>query len=188
VAVDKLLHDLLDVWDHIDLDFTKDGKVEGHAEVVNISSTQFHFIGAVVKESFVGALQPIGHLSNDMCPGMADFQMVNVPNDGKLFIFNDLVGDARIVRIVRIGFETNLLQVSDKALVVQESGLHDTVESIEKADVQDSLAFGADDDILGIDFRCHFHDELCLRHLQDASGQMRWECRLLPRRVLRGRR
>jgi hypothetical protein len=70
----KLLYDLLDVWNHGNLDFAINGEVEGHAKVfINLASTDFHFSRAIVKESFIGALQPIGHLGNDIGSDMADF-------------------------------------------------------------------------------------------------------------------
>ena len=45
-----------------------------HAGVfVNLASTDFHFSRAIIEESFVGALQPIGHLGNDIGTDVADF-------------------------------------------------------------------------------------------------------------------
>jgi hypothetical protein len=55
----ELLYDLLDVWNHGNLDFAINGEVERHAEVfMNLASTDFHFSRAIVEESFIGALQP----------------------------------------------------------------------------------------------------------------------------------
>jgi hypothetical protein len=70
----ELPDDLLDIWNHGDLDFTINGEVERHAEVfMNLAWTDFHFSRVIVEESFIGALQPIGHLGNDVGTDMADF-------------------------------------------------------------------------------------------------------------------
>ena len=108
----KLLYDLLDIWNHGNLDFAINGIVECHAKVLmNLASTDFHFSRAIVEESFIGALQPIGHLGKGVRTDMADFEIVNVPDDCQLFLFNDLIGDARIIGI---DFETNGLEVVTK--------------------------------------------------------------------------
>jgi hypothetical protein len=120
----ELLDDLLDVWNHGDLDFAINGEVERHAKKVfmdlastdfhfsraiveeageverhaevfmdlastdfhfsraiveeageverhaevfmDLASTDFHFSRAIVEESFIGALQPIDNLGNDV--------------------------------------------------------------------------------------------------------------------------
>jgi hypothetical protein len=100
------VENVLDVWDHGDLDFAGDGKVEGHAEVVvNFASIDFHFTEAVVKESLSYLLFNQSAILVTTCAlTWLTFQIVNVLNDGQPFPFNDLVGDARIVRI---DFETN---------------------------------------------------------------------------------
>jgi hypothetical protein len=70
----ELLDNLLDIWNHGNLDFAINGEVERHAEVfVNLTSADFHFSRAIIEESFIGALQPIGHLGNDVRTDMADF-------------------------------------------------------------------------------------------------------------------
>jgi hypothetical protein len=45
-----LKNDLLDVWNHGNLDFVINGEVERHAEVfVNLASADFHFSRAIVE-------------------------------------------------------------------------------------------------------------------------------------------
>jgi hypothetical protein len=101
VVFRKLIDDLLDTRYHGDPDFARDCKVQVHAEVVmNLASTDFHFTRTIIEESFIGSsLEPSSHSGDDSCQNVAYFEVIDIPNDCQLLPFDNLIGDAGVVRI-----------------------------------------------------------------------------------------
>jgi hypothetical protein len=119
------------VGNHGDLNLTRESEGQGHAKrAVDLATGNLHCTGAIIKESFLGALQPIRHFGHDSWLGMADFQIGNMPNT--LLVFDILLGN---LRIIGMDFRTNRHKVFDKILIVEKSSFHNSIKSIQKTDI-----------------------------------------------------
>ena len=94
------LQDLFDVLDHSDGDLTGSGIVQGHAEVLmDLATGNLHLARAIIEESFIGSLEPVGHFGHDVWVAVTDFQVVDMPDDSQLFVLDELVGDAGVIGV-----------------------------------------------------------------------------------------
>jgi hypothetical protein len=95
---------------------------------VDFSLGDCHSTRAIIKETFISALQPFCHSGEDGWFLVADFQIVDVPHNSELFSFDVFVGNPWVLRV---DCKANGLQISDTMLVVEKSGFHDAIEGIE---------------------------------------------------------
>jgi hypothetical protein len=66
---------------------------------MDLATGNLHLARAVIEESFISSLEPVGHFGHNGWVAVTDFQVVDMPDDSQLFVLDKLVGDAGIIGV-----------------------------------------------------------------------------------------